>query len=199
MCGGSDSATKQAQENERLRKIEVANATNAIERAFGGPERESQLSEFINALRGQFTTEARKQKEQTSRRAKFATARSGLTGGSAAADLNVDLGKTFQSGILKGERLSQEALADLKASDIRSKQDLLALAQSGINVTSAAQQSAEALKSNIAGARSRTSSESLGDIFSGIESTLVGAEEAAQRRRGLKESELFAAPFSRSS
>ncbi len=197
MCGGADKATKQAQANEDRRRQEVAQATSAIENAFRQPSRGAQLDEFVEALRGQFTTEARKQKKLAARRSKFAVARSGLTGGSADADLKVKLGQQFQGGLLKGERLSQQALADLKGADVRSKQDLLALAQSGINVTSAAQQASQALQSNLRGARSRATTESLGDIFSGIEGVLVSAEQAAQRRRGLRESELFADPFSR--
>ena len=198
MCGGSDRATRQAQANEERRRREIMQATTAIERAFGSGARADQLDEFINAWRGQFTTEARKQKEDAARRAKFASARSGLTGGSADADLKVKLGESFQSGLLKGERLSQEALSDLKTADVRSKQDLLALAQSGINVSSASMQAAQALQSNLAGARAKIGAESLGDIFGEIESNLVAAEQAAQRRRGLRESEVFANPFSRS-
>ena len=89
MCGGRDKATKAATAAETARKKQVADATSAIERAFGGGQRKDQLDAFIKALRGEFTTEAGRQKTIADRRTKFSLARSGLTGGSAAADVSM--------------------------------------------------------------------------------------------------------------
>ena len=197
MCGGRDKATKAATAAETARKKQVADATSAIERAFGGGQRKDQLDAFIKALRGEFTTEAGRQKTIADRRTKFSLARSGLTGGSAAADVKTDIGRQFQTGLLESERLSQASLSDLVAADQASKQQLIALAQGGGSVASAARNSATALQSNIAGARSRQGVESLGDIFASTAAVSSAAEEAAQRRRGLQESQVFADPFSR--
>ena len=197
MCGGRDDATRAAQKTERKRKEQVAQATSAIERAFGGGQRKDQLDAFIKALRGEFTTEAGRQNKITDRRAKCSLARSGLSGGSAAADVKTDIGRQFQTGLIESERLSQASLADLISADQASKRQLTALAQGGGSVASAASQSAAALKSNIAGARSRTAVSSLGDIFAQQAAVSTAAEEAAQRRRGLQESQVFADPFSR--
>lgn len=197
MCGGADKATSAAAETERRRRIQVANSTNAIERAFGGESRQSQLEDFVNALREQFSTEASRQRKDVSRRSKFGLARSGLTGGSAAADRSVNIGRQFQTGILEGERLSQSSLADLISADERSKQNLIALAQGGASTTSAAQQAGAALSSNLKSAGSRANISSLGDIFGDVEGVLTTSEKAAGRRRGLRESEIFADPFSR--
>ena len=90
-------------------------------------------------------------------------------------------------------------MSDLVAADQASKQNLIALAQGGGSVASAAANSAAALQSNIAGARSRTAVSSLGDIFAQQADVSRAAEEAAQRRRGLEESQVFADPFSRGS
>lgn len=199
MCGGTDKATKQAAAAEEERKRQVAQATSAIESAFGSPSRQKQLDEFIQSLRGEFQTEAERLKKDTARRAKFSLARSGLTGGSAAADFGVRLGRDFQGGLLEGERLAQGSLSDLVSADEASKQNLIALAQGGAGVSTAARQAASALQSNLSGARSRSSVASLGDIFSDASSVLTTAEEAAARRRGLKESQVFADPFSRGS
>lgn len=199
MCGGRDDATKAAQVAEAERKKQVANATSAITNAFGGSQRKGQLDAFIKALRGEFTSEAGRQKVSADRRAKFSLARSGLTGGSAAADTKVGIGKQFQKGLLESERLSQASLADLISADQASKQSLIALAQGGSSVASAAANSATALQSNIAGARSRNNVESLGNIFADTADVSRAAEEAAERRRGLRESQVFADPFSRGS
>lgn len=197
MCGGSDKATKAATAREEQRRRQVQQSTSAIERAFGSEQRKSQLTDFVNALRKQFSTEAGRQRKDVNRRSKFGLARSGLTGGSAAADRSVNIGRQFQTGILEGERLSQSSLADLISADERSKQNLIALSQGGAGITASARQAGEAIRSNLAGARSRIGSESLGDIFTDVEDVLSSSEKAAGRRKGLRESEIFADPFSR--
>lgn len=197
MCGGQDDATKEAQRAEEARQRQVREATAAIEGVFGGESRQGQLDDFVSALREKFGTEAARQKEQVGRRAKFATARSGLTGGSADADLRVGIGRDFQKGILEGERLSQSALADLLQSDAQSKQNLTSLAQGGADISTAARQASQALQSNLAGARAGADIRSLGDIFGDTRGVLLESEKAAARRRGLRDSEVFANPFSR--
>jgi hypothetical protein len=196
MCGGGDKATEAAQRAETERKQQVAAATQAIDRAFAG--RTGQLDDFIAALRGEFTTEAQRQKLDADRQLKFSLARGGLTGGSAAADAGIRSGEEFQKGLLKGERLSQASLADLVSADEASRQNLIALAQSGATVGTAAKQSANALRANLSKASAEGLTQSLGDIFGETRSLFTRQQEAAERRRGLRESELFAAPFSRS-
>ncbi len=198
MCfGDGDKATKAAERAEAERKKQVADATSAIEQAFGGTGRQGQLDEFIAALRGEFKTEAGRQRDIANRRSRFSVARSGLTGGSAAADAQVRLGEQFQTGLLESERLSQASLSDLVSADEASRRSLIGLAQGGGSVSSAAQNAANALRSNIAGARSGTAVSSLGDIFAESSEIARSAEEAAERRRGLQASQVFADPFSR--
>ena len=194
MCGGGDGAAEAAASEEAKRKAQVQSSTRAIDAAFSG--RGSQLDDFVAALREQFGAEAGRQKKIADRQLKFSLARGGLTGGSAAADTGAELGEEFQRGILKGERLSQSALADLTSAD-ESRARLISLEQGGASVTSSATAASNALRSNIEGARSSSGIESLGDIFGDTRSLFVEQQEAAARRRGLKESEIFAEPFSR--
>jgi len=198
MCGNSDRAAREAQRAEELRKKQVADSTRAIDRAFGGG-RENQLSDFVAALREEFGVEARRQKVISDRDLKFSFARSGLTGGSALADTSGELGQQFQRGLLKGERLSQSALADLRSADESSRLRLITLAQGGAGVTSSATRAADALRTNIESAQATTGVDNLGDIFKDTRGLFVAQQEAAARRRGLKESEVFASPFSRGS
>ena len=196
MCGGgSDKASREAQRQEEARKRQVAQATAAIDRAFAG--RSGQLDDFANALREDFRAEAGKQKKVADRRLKFAMARGGLTGGSAAADAGRVLAEDFQKGLLRGERGVQQSLSDLAAADEATRQNLVSLAQGGASVASSARAAANAMRSNIAGARSTGLASDIGDIFSDTRGLFVRAEEAAARRRGLQESEVFADPFSR--
>ena len=112
-------------------------------------------------------------------------------------DTGVTLARDFQKGLLKGERLSQSALADLRASDERTRQSLIGLVQGGASATTAATSAANALSTNIAGARSNSAVDAIGDIFGNTREVFVQQEEAEARRRGLAESEIFASPFSR--
>lgn len=198
MCGGTDNATQAAQQREDERRGQVRRSTSAIQKAFGSDQRKSQLEDFVNALRERFGTEASRQRKDVNRRSKFGLARSGLTGGSAAADRGVNIGRQFQTGVLEGERLSQGALADLISADESSKRSLISLAQGGAGIGESARQAGEALRSNLSSASSATGIGSLGSIFSDVEDVLTASEKAAGRRRGLRESEVFADPFSRS-
>ena len=196
MCGGGgNDAAKEARRAEEERKAQVREATAAIDRAYAG--RGSQLQEFLNAMRSEFRTDAFKQKEEADRQLKFAMARGGLTGGSASADAGTKLGEEFTKGLLQGERQAQDALGRLRASDEASRADLIRLAQGGADVTTAASQAARALQSNLEGARASSLVTGLGDIFSSTRDLYKRQQEAAARRRGLAESEVFADPFSR--
>ena len=196
MCGGGgNSASREATKAEALRKRQVERSTAAIDAAFSG--REGQLAEFADALRANFGAEAERQKTVAGRQQKFSIARGGLTGGSAAADAGTNLDREFQEGLLKGERQVQTSLADLSSADERSRLNLIGLAQGGASVTSAAQNSASALRSNLSGARSSGLAFDIGNIFESTSDLFNRQQEADARRRGLKESEPFAEPFSR--
>jgi hypothetical protein len=196
MCGGGNNkAADAANKAEDDRKQQVASATAAIDQAFSG--RTGQLDDFANALREDFRADANQQKTVADRRLKFALARGGQTGGSLAVDQGRTLGKEFQKGLLKGERGVQGSLADLSSADEATRQNLIALAQGGAGIGSSAQAASRALQSNISGARASGLANDLGDIFSDTRGLFVKSEEAAARRKGLAESEVFADPFSR--
>lgn len=196
MCGGGgNQASRAAKEAETERQAQVERSTSAIDRAFKG--RASQLGDFTEALRGEFRSQAEEQKSDADRRLKFSLARGGLTGGSAAADAGVDLGEEFQKGLLKGESRVQGAVADLGSADEASRRQLIALAQSGAGATTLTQQAVNALRANIGGARATGLSEDVGDIFSNTRALFTKQEEAAARRRGLEEANIFADPFTR--
>ncbi len=196
MCGGDNNrAAEEAKRAEQARQGQVRFATAAIDKAFDG--RSGQLDEFAEALRLNFRTDAEKQKKIADRTLKFNLARGGLTGGSAAADAGTTLGSEFQEGLLKGERLTQGSLAELMSADASSRQQLIALAQGGADVSTGASQAAIAMRSNLASARSSGLATDIGDIFSTTGDLFKTQQEAAARRKGLKESEIFAPPFSR--
>lgn len=187
--------TRAAEAAERARTQQIAQAQTAINAAFSG--RQSQYDDFVNALRGEFTADATKQKGIADRQLKFSNARAGLTGGSQAADSGTQLGEEFQKGLLTAERKAQSSLADLVSADEASRSQLFSLAQGGASVGAAASQTANALRANIAGAKDKGTVEGLGDIFGNTYDLYTKQQEAAARRRGLKESEVYSDPFSK--
>lgn len=195
MCGGGGDASREARRQEEERQRQIRDATQAIDRAFAG--RDAQLSDFVSALRDEFQRDAFEQKDDADRQLKFSLARSGLTGGSAAADAGTQLGEEFTKGLLQGERRAQAGLADLRAADAASRSDLIRLAQGGADVTTAATQAANALRTNLEGARAQGVVQGLGDIFTKTRGLYQRQQEAAERRRGLRDAEIYTDPFSR--
>ena len=195
MCGGGDTASAEAANREFRRQDDVRAATQSIDKIFDA--RGGQQQDFVNALRDFFTTDVRRQKTDADRQLKFGLARGGLTGGSAAKDAGVTLGEEFTRGLLSAEEKAQGSLANLRAQDESSRQSLLALAQTGLAPGTAAARASESIRANIEGAKSRGLSEGIGNVFGGTADIFRKQQEAAERRRGLKEAEVFSDPFSR--
>lgn len=198
MCGGDpDKASKRAEAREAQRQREIRQATAAIDRAFAG--RQPQYDAFLKALRDQYGSEAARQKQIVDRKAKFSLARGGLTGGSAAADLGRLIAEDYTQGVLRGEQLSQSRLADLISADESSRANLISLANQGTGIGSVTTGAANMLRANLQGAKSAGLASDIGDVFGGVADVYRRQEEAAARRRGFSESEIYSDPFSRGS
>lgn len=196
MCGGgSSSASDAAQQREDERQAEITRSTSAIDVAFGN--RGAQQQEFVNSLREFLTGDVRRQQKVATRRSKFSLARSGLTGGSQSVDQGRTLAEEFTEGLLKAERGAQGGLADLKAQDEQARLQLLGLAQTGLKSGTAAARASEAIQSNLASASARELQQGVGDVFGKTSNLFRAQEEAAARRLGVSEAEVFADPFSR--
>jgi len=196
MCGGGNTdASDAAQAREDERQAEIERSTSAIDQAFGN--RGAQQQEFVNSLREFLTGDVRRQQKVAGRRSKFGLARSGLTGGSQAVDQGRTLAEEFTEGLMKAERGAQSGLANLKGQDEQARLQLLSLAQTGLKSGTAAARASEAIRSNLAGATATGLQSDIGDVFGKTANLFRAQEEAAERRRGVKEAEVFADPFSR--
>ncbi len=196
MCGGGNTdASDAAQAREDERQAEIDRSTSAIDAAFGN--RGPQQQEFVNSLREFLTGDVRRQQKVAGRRSKFGLARSGLTGGSQAVDQGQTLAEEFTEGLMKAERGAQSGLANLKGQDEQARLQLLSLAQTGLKSGTAAARASEAIRSNLAGATATGLQSDIGDVFGKTANLFRAQEEAAERRRGVREAEVFADPFSR--
>ena len=137
MSGGNDRAQREAQRAEQARQDAIRRASAEVERIYGSPERQQQYTDFYNATRDLGMADLNKQKTIADRQAKFGLARGGLTGGSRAVDLGSQLGREYTDGLLTVDQRALAAKADLMGADQVSKNNLLSLAQSGLEISDA--------------------------------------------------------------
>lgn len=185
--GGAGKAQRAAEAAEAERQAGIKRAIGGINAVFDSPGRESQYSDYINAVRERLNSDASRQKAMADRRLRFSMARQGLTGGSAQVDANRTLGEDFSQGLLEAERRAQGAGSDLRAQDEQTRMNLIQLAQSGLDSTTAAQRAGAAMRASADTARSGAFAEGLGDIFGSTADIYRRQEDAAARRRGASE------------
>lgn len=185
--GSSNDAAKaqrEAQQAEEARRAAIAETTRRINAVYDAPERQRQYGDFVGAVRDNYVRDAQRQKKVTDRNLKFSMARSGLVGGSADVDAKRTLGEEFTQGILNAESKAQSSLADLKAQDEASRLNLIQLAQSGLDATTATQRAGAQIQASAQGAKSDAMAQGLGDIFGTTSSIYKQQQEAAARRAG---------------
>lgn len=175
--GGSDKASKEAQRAEAQRQAEVARAVSAVNRAYGSPQRAADIADYQAATQELLGQDLARQNAEAQRQTKFALARSGVTGGSFDVDTNRKLAETYQRGVLDVSRKAQGAAAALQAQDQQAKQNLIALAQSGMDATTAAQQASEGIRVNLANARAQDQQQALGDMFKDFGKVWTNSQE----------------------
>lgn len=164
--GSSNKAQKEAQraEEERMRAIQATQ--QRIEQAFSTPQREQDIQSFLDATRQYYRSAADRQQQDAARNVRFAVARSGQAGGSFDADTNSRLAETYKRGLIEADRRAQAAASNLRSQDQQAKQNLFALAQSGLDSGTAQAQAAQALRQNLEQSRVTANENSLGDLFS---------------------------------
>ena len=183
MSGGNDRAQREAQRAEEARQAEIRQTASQVESIFGSPERQQQYEDFYSATRDLGMADLNKQKAIADRQAKFGLARGGLTGGSRAVDLGSQLGREYTDGLLTVDQRALAAKADLMGADQQAKNNLLALTQSGLDLTTAQQNAAAAMQANLQSGEATRLAGGLGDIFGTASDFYKKSEEERIRRQ----------------
>lgn len=183
MGSSSSSSTNKAAQAEGLRQANIDRSVQQINQIYSSPKREADINDFLGASRSFYRQNLDRQKQSADRSLKFAMARNGMTGGSAAVDANRLLGENFQQGVLNADRLAQSAASDLRNADEQSRMNMISLAQSGADMTAGSNRAAQQLRSNLAGANAQLNADSLGDVFSGIGTIAKTSRDQADVRR----------------
>lgn len=182
--GGNNNAQQAAEQAERERQARIAASVGQINQAFDNPNRARELADYLGATRTFYMDDLNRQKGDTDRGLKFAMARSGLSGGSVAIDNARRVGEDYTRGALEADRRAQSSVADLRAQDEQSRLQLIQMAQSGLDATTASSRSFEALRSNLQAGRSTATAQGLGDAFGSFANIYRRSQEEAARRRG---------------
>lgn len=195
MCFGSNnSATQAATQQAQTQQADINNSIGQINAAFAN--RQGQYNNYLSALNSSYQQQLNLQQADASRGLKFALARSGMTGGSVAADQGGVLQREMGQGTLTAAEQAQAKLAGLQSSDVASRQQQIALAESGANIGNAGAQTATALQANLNSAQSNLGPDTLGNVFGGITNTVSAMNTAAQTRLGLRAAQSYTNPFS---
>ncbi len=168
MSGSGGNAQKDAERAEAARQASIKQATQGIESIYSSPERQAQYTDFYDATKTLGTQDLDKQKKQADLDAKFSMARGGLTGGSRSRDVGTQLGQDYLDGLLTVDRRALAAKSDLQGADQQSKNQLFAMAQSGMDMTTATQNASQSLRNNLDAANSTRLAGGLGDLFGGV-------------------------------
>ena len=99
---------------------------------------------------------------------RFALARNGLLGGSSDIESNANLQEKTNEGLIQAQALGQQAASDLRTADEQSKQNLIAMAQSGIDTGTAQQMAAAQLNANAQSALGQRGGASIGNLFDNL-------------------------------
>jgi hypothetical protein len=123
------------------------------------------------------------QEATNARNLKFATARSGLTGGSAAVDSNTQLQKDYTQGLLQASQAAQGGKAALQQADVNSKNQLISLAQQGNYTGTIPTEVAQSQNAALGAAQNYGNANAINNLFSGTAGIYQNEQVAAANRR----------------
>lgn len=182
---GGDGGAGQLRDDEAARQQKVQAAVDAINGQFKQAGT-AQYDDLGNAVTGVAKNDLDRQFKAANNNNIFGLARSGLLGGSVDAESGADLATRYGEGQIKAEQAGQGAASDLQSTDERTRQNLIGLAQSGIDTGTAASLAASQTASAAQAAKSAIPSATVGDMFSDLgQAYLMNTQNRARYPNGL--------------
>lgn len=127
-----------------------------------------------------------KQFKDAERATRFGLARSGLAGGSEDVDANARLLERNNEGLIRATGLGDQAAADLKTADERSRQSLISMAQSGIDTGTAQGMALRNLDANAQTAAGNRAGATIGNLFGDLGQAYMLRQTSAGMTAGAK-------------
>lgn len=197
--GGDPAAESRKQEEERQARIKAA--TDEINNIFankvkdasgnwvaGNPAnaRDTLYADQRKTVYELNKAEVDRQATEAERTNRFGLARSGLLGGSVDVDSNSELNRRTNEGLLRAGGIADQASADLKMSDERTRSNLISMAQSGIDTGSAATMALNGLKVNADSVAQQRSGSSIGGLFNDLSQAYLANQVNQGRQTGMQ-------------
>ena len=177
--GGGHAAVDYQRKVDEENKRRIRAATNAIKRIFDNANREAQYNAQRDAVYNLNVDEINRQAAEAERKNRFALARNGLLGGSAQIDSQNNMNDLQNKGLLKAQSIADDSAASLKTADENTRQNLLQLANQGIDSNAAASMATNQLAANNSSVYGDRLAATVGDLFGGMsQAYLTGANAA---------------------
>jgi hypothetical protein len=181
--GTNNSAANAANAANTDRQNQINASIGQITQAYGSPQRTAQIDQYGQQVGNYLTGQVNNQEATNARNLKFAMARSGLTGGSAAVDSNTQLQKDYSTGLLQASQQAQAAKAGLQQADVSSKNQLIGLAQQGSYIGAIPGQIAQAQSASLGAAQNYANPNALGTLFANTSQIYNNEQTAAANRK----------------
>lgn len=181
--GTNNSASQAAAAQDAQRQAQINQSVGQITSAYSSPQRAASIDQYGKTVNNYLTGQVNEQEATNARNLKFAMARSGLTGGSAAVDSNTQLQKDYAKGLLTASQQAQAAKAGLQQADTNSENQLIGLAQQGSYIGAIPQQIATAQSAANGAAANYANPAALGNLFAGTANIYNTEQTAAANRR----------------
>ena len=184
MGGSNNSAQDQANQQEAQRQAQITASTAKINSIFDDPSRQAQYDKLGADTTAYYTSDLDRQNAIAQRQLKFSLARGGQTGGSLQADEGKQLGQDYEKGVTKASQYGQQAASSLQGQDESTRQSLIAMAQAGLDTTTAGSEAASALRSNLQSGQAGSTAQGLGDVFGDVSQVYNASQDAKNARAG---------------
>jgi len=181
--GTGNSAANAANAANAQQQASIQNSVNQITSAYNNPNRANQYAQYNQNLSNYYTGQVNNQEAVNARNLKFAMARSGLTGGSAAVDSNTQLQKDYTQGLLQASQAATAGTSALEQSDVNAKNQLIGLAQQGNFTGAIPTQVAQAQNASLGAAANYGQANSLNNLFAGTAGIYQNEQTAAANRK----------------
>jgi hypothetical protein len=178
-----NAAANAANAYNQQQQQQIQNAVNQINAAYTNPNRTNQYAQYNKNLTDYYTGLVNNQEAINARNLKFANARSGLTGGSAAVDSNAQLQRDYTQGLLQASQAATTGTSALEQADINAKNQLISLAQQGNFTGAGGTAVSQAQQTALQAAQNYANPAALGNLFAGTAGIYNAEQTAAANRK----------------
>lgn len=182
--GGSNNAQQQAAADNAKKQADIDAAIAGINKIYDSPDRQKQYDQLGADTTKYYTDDVNKQEAINARKLKFAMARSGLAGGSEQAYQGEQLGQDYQKALIAASRQGQTAEANLKSQDEQQRQNLINMAEAGLDAGTASNEATASLRNNLLSANASSTADSLGNMFGDFSNLYQSSQDQKAARQG---------------